>query len=154
MQRVNVSVIAANDGIGSSLQCAKAPVLSTDRPWTPATSTASLTALRYKAAFISWSQGFLGNCLLLLEESWRTVSQSQHHIVFFFIYLHRDDFKNIPPLDAKKLEVFRTVREITGVYMSTRDVRHVPPRKSKSYFYLCVSVVRYPEHPVVAQRTS
>uniref|UniRef100_A0A3B4GQ82 receptor protein-tyrosine kinase n=1 Tax=Pundamilia nyererei TaxID=303518 RepID=A0A3B4GQ82_9CICH len=26
-----------------------------------------------------------------------------------------DDFRNIPPLDAKKLEVFRTVREITGV---------------------------------------
>lgn len=28
---------------------------------------------------------------------------------------HRDDFKKIPPLDAKKLEVFRTVREITGL---------------------------------------
>uniref|UniRef100_A0A3P9KDW4 receptor protein-tyrosine kinase n=1 Tax=Oryzias latipes TaxID=8090 RepID=A0A3P9KDW4_ORYLA len=27
---------------------------------------------------------------------------------------HRDDFKNIPPLDAKKLEVFHSVREITG----------------------------------------
>ncbi|XP_035993653.1 receptor tyrosine-protein kinase erbB-3b [Fundulus heteroclitus] len=26
-----------------------------------------------------------------------------------------DDFKNIPPLDAKKLEVFHTVREITGI---------------------------------------
>uniref|UniRef100_A0A667WGL7 receptor protein-tyrosine kinase n=1 Tax=Myripristis murdjan TaxID=586833 RepID=A0A667WGL7_9TELE len=29
----------------------------------------------------------------------------------------QDDFKNIPPLDAKKLEVFRTVREITGLYI-------------------------------------
>uniref|UniRef100_A0A669AWU3 Receptor protein-tyrosine kinase n=1 Tax=Oreochromis niloticus TaxID=8128 RepID=A0A669AWU3_ORENI len=28
-----------------------------------------------------------------------------------------DDFKNIPPLDAKNLEVFRTVREITGALM-------------------------------------
>lgn len=36
--------------------------------------------------------------------------------------LSRDDFKNIPPLDAKKLEVFRTVREITGV----------------AYMYICV----------------
>uniref|UniRef100_A0A8D2ZQY7 receptor protein-tyrosine kinase n=1 Tax=Scophthalmus maximus TaxID=52904 RepID=A0A8D2ZQY7_SCOMX len=29
--------------------------------------------------------------------------------------VHRDDFKKIPPLDAKKLEVFRTVREITDI---------------------------------------
>uniref|UniRef100_A0A8D0AUH1 receptor protein-tyrosine kinase n=1 Tax=Sander lucioperca TaxID=283035 RepID=A0A8D0AUH1_SANLU len=35
--------------------------------------------------------------------------------------LHRDDFKNIPPLDAKKLEVFRTVREITGLYELIMD---------------------------------
>lgn len=37
--------------------------------------------------------------------------------IFSVFYLHRDDFRNIPPLDAKKLEVFRTVREITGVLM-------------------------------------
>lgn len=39
-------------------------------------------------------------------------------LVFLFDFF-RDDFKKIPPLDAKKLEVFRTVREITGALSLT-----------------------------------
>ncbi|KAK5863570.1 hypothetical protein PBY51_000593 [Eleginops maclovinus] len=36
--------------------------------------------------------------------------------LFYLVFiLFRDDFKKIPPLDAKKLEVFRTVREITDI---------------------------------------
>lgn len=50
-----------------------------------------------------------------LVESQRTPQCVSHHP---FLFPHRDDFKNIPPLDAKKLEVFRTVSEITGFYTS------------------------------------
>uniref|UniRef100_A0A667WJJ3 receptor protein-tyrosine kinase n=1 Tax=Myripristis murdjan TaxID=586833 RepID=A0A667WJJ3_9TELE len=43
-----------------------------------------------------------------------TIQGSLHFLVTGIL---GDDFKNIPPLDAKKLEVFRTVREITGLYI-------------------------------------
>lgn len=97
----------------SSLQCVKAPGPNTDRLWTRATSTASSTAPRFRAASTSWSPGSWGNVwswLQSLRAQWHTCSY-----IFLVFILHRDPFKNIPPLDAKKLEVFRTVREITGV---------------------------------------
>uniref|UniRef100_A0A8C5B9S8 Receptor protein-tyrosine kinase n=1 Tax=Gadus morhua TaxID=8049 RepID=A0A8C5B9S8_GADMO len=40
------------------------------------------------------------------------IQGSLHFLITGFL---GDDYKNIPPLDAKKLEVFRTVREITDV---------------------------------------
>lgn len=110
-----LSAVTANNGVWPPLQCVKAPVLSTDRPWTLATSTASSTAPRSRAAFTSWSRGFLGNCLRLLEESQREqVSHTLSFTLCLFSPSRSDDFKKVPPLDAKKLEVFRTVREITG----------------------------------------
>lgn len=90
-------------------------MLNTGRLWTQATLTASLTAPRSRAAFTFWSREFLGIYEPLNEESQKIVSDTQFHSLSFIV--HRDDFKNIPPLDAKKLEVFRTVREITGFYM-------------------------------------
>lgn len=44
------------------------------------------------------------------------VSECEFFLLLFFNPPRSDDFKKVPPLDAKKLEVFRTVREITGFY--------------------------------------
>uniref|UniRef100_A0A3B4GUT4 Receptor protein-tyrosine kinase n=1 Tax=Pundamilia nyererei TaxID=303518 RepID=A0A3B4GUT4_9CICH len=48
-------------------------------------------------------------------EDRQTVDSSNINSFINCTKIQGNDFRNIPPLDAKKLEVFRTVREITGV---------------------------------------
>uniref|UniRef100_A0A3B3UVQ4 receptor protein-tyrosine kinase n=1 Tax=Poecilia latipinna TaxID=48699 RepID=A0A3B3UVQ4_9TELE len=48
-------------------------------------------------------------------DSFINCTKIQGSLHFLVTGIHGDDFKNIPPLDAKKLEVFRTVREITDI---------------------------------------
>lgn len=88
-----LSAVTANNSVWPPLQCVKAPALNTDRPWTPATLTASSTAPRSRAAFTSWSRGFLGNCSPHhCRNLWGTiVSHSRLRVVclsliFFFFF--------------------------------------------------------------------
>lgn len=87
-----LSAVTANNGVWPPPQCVKAPALNTDRPWTPATLTASSTVPRSREAFTSWSRGFLGN---RLPHHWRNlwgtiVSHNQLRVVclslIFFIF--------------------------------------------------------------------
>uniref|UniRef100_A0A671WTG1 Receptor protein-tyrosine kinase n=1 Tax=Sparus aurata TaxID=8175 RepID=A0A671WTG1_SPAAU len=48
-------------------------------------------------------------------DSFINCTKIQGSLHFLVTGILGDDFKNIPPLDAKKLEVFRTVREITDI---------------------------------------
>ncbi|XP_027876866.1 receptor tyrosine-protein kinase erbB-3b [Xiphophorus couchianus] len=48
-------------------------------------------------------------------DSFVNCTKIQGSLHFLVTGILGDDFKNIPPLDAKKLEVFRTVREITDI---------------------------------------
>uniref|UniRef100_A0A3P8VDG6 Receptor protein-tyrosine kinase n=1 Tax=Cynoglossus semilaevis TaxID=244447 RepID=A0A3P8VDG6_CYNSE len=50
-------------------------------------------------------------------DSFINCTKIQGSLHFLVTGILGDGFKNIPPLDAKKLEVFRTVREITGLYI-------------------------------------
>lgn len=48
-------------------------------------------------------------------DSFINCTKIQGSLHFLVIGILGDDFKNIPPLDAKKLEIFQTVREITDI---------------------------------------
>lgn len=69
-------------------------------------------------------------CLKNLREN-KCLTRSASRYVFFSPS-RSDDFKNVPPLDAKKLEVFHTVREITGFL-----------RTGKLFIKNLVSLVKY-----------
>uniref|UniRef100_A0A8C7F6A1 Receptor protein-tyrosine kinase n=1 Tax=Oncorhynchus kisutch TaxID=8019 RepID=A0A8C7F6A1_ONCKI len=50
-------------------------------------------------------------------DSFINCTKIQGSLHFLVTGILGDDYKNIPPLDPKKLEVFRSVQEITGVYI-------------------------------------
>uniref|UniRef100_A0A3B4ARP3 receptor protein-tyrosine kinase n=1 Tax=Periophthalmus magnuspinnatus TaxID=409849 RepID=A0A3B4ARP3_9GOBI len=75
------------------------------------TLTALSTAPRSRAACISSSQEFWGSCPL----NCNICGMPAIFKIMIPVLIFRDDFKNIPPLEAKKLEIFQTVREITDI---------------------------------------